>query len=768
MLRTFALCFTLLLFNINAILPCKGSKDLDIDITKPASSSIDVFERKPYGIPSRVYVAKDGYRISSVVDGESLLWRQSGSHSCSHAVVTLKDDGSLGSANVYLVDGDGVRMPIYFAKNGGAWTETKEEDFYDAFHQRVLKETLLESIEIDIEKRETCDKYFVTNTSNFPFLVYTPNVGYRISKIFNGMTIWEAKDESERCIYASLYPRYEPKLAYLIVSSWHGQENVYMHKIDYEWVPVQGDEYRNALEKYGLDLSTFDNRVIMDISNIDHTKFQPSIFPVHKRKYSLYIPSPGHTLVKVMDGGVTLWESSDGEYCLHVNLSEIEGEYRIFYLFVYGPKDGRRVIYAKKKGDLWRFVSRREYYSLFTGLSGGERTCKKSQQKLLVSSFRNKQGLRIATYASRVENAKADIILVHGFRGYFMSEFCASSTEWNYRHFGYDLSPAANPLGYYTAPLEPRNADRYRHFFERLVLHGNLLDVSPRYEYEGSFVEALNRFGYNVYGFDLQSQGFSESVGDLRCHAGDFKDHVHDVLQFVSIVKRGKFDDPSEKWDNSSLYENTPTDRRTFLLGFSMGGNIVFRAVQEFHGNAEKGAKFLDGIIVTSGMLNLDNHITNWKKALSLYTLKVAALAMSEVINPYEEFYNYGGHFEPFLRYHDPLQYTQRITFGALNSLFEACKAVNSSCNMKHYPRNLPTLLIHSKGDDICSINGPRNIVENYFKGNKNVNLVELEGTFHFLSSPESMAGVMPYLLNWLNEQSKVAVGKKTKVQNEF
>ncbi|EKX73638.1 conserved hypothetical protein [Theileria equi strain WA] len=750
MLRTFALCCTLLLFNINAILPCKGSKDLDIDITKPASSSIDVFERKPYGIPAKVYVAKDGYRMTSVVDGENLLWRHSGSHSCSHAVVTLKDDGSLGSANVYLVDGDGEKKCLYFSKNAGTWTETKEEDFYDAFHQMVLRKTVFESIEIDIEKRETCSTYFVTNSPNFPFLVYVPNVGYRISKIFNGMLIWEAKDVNERCMYLSLYPKDEPKLAYLIVSSWCGKENLYLHKINYEWVPVQEDEYKSALEKYGLDVSTFDNRVTMDISNVDHELFEPSIFPVHKRMYPLYIPSPGHTLVKVVDGDKILWESSDGEYCLHANISELEGGDRIVYIFVYGPKTGRQIFYFRRQDNQWRTVDLHEYSAVLTGRDDPMYT-HKGNGKIIMGSFKNRQGLRLTSYASKVENAKGDFIMIHGIRGGFIPDFCASNMTWNYERYGYDLSPAVNPLGGYTAPPEFPNADKYRYIFQDPLTHGNPLELSPRYEYEGGILEAINRLGYNAYGFDLQSHGLSDSAQGIRCHTKNFKDYVYDVLQFISIVKRGKFGDPSETWDETLVYGSHKLERRTVLYANSMGGNLIIQAAQEFYKHANEETKLVDGLISTAGMLNIDCHIYNWKKVISLYILKVIAPIIPRKINPYEDLLNYGGNFELFLRYCDPLQYTHRATFGTIDSLFKACDYTNDRNNMKYYPRNLPTLIIHSKGDQMCDIKGPRRMVDKYFKNNKNVTFVELEGSFHFLSSPQSVSSVLPYFGKWLN-----------------
>ncbi|EKX73593.1 conserved hypothetical protein [Theileria equi strain WA] len=74
---------------------------------------------------------------------------------------------------------------------------------------------------------------------------------------------------------------------------------------------------------------------------------------------------------------------------------------------------------------------------------------------------------------------------------------------------------------------------------------------------------------------------------------------------------------------------------------------------------------------------------------------------------------------------------------------------------MVHFPKNLPTLIIHSKGDQMCDIKGPRRMVDKYFKNNKNVTFVELEGSCHYLTSPQSLLASVPQIHKWLDGRRK-------------
>ncbi|EKX74011.1 hypothetical protein BEWA_040490 [Theileria equi strain WA] len=109
---------------------------------------------------TRIHVAKDGYRILSVWDGQSLLWSSSNGHSCDHvAVVRFKEKNGYSRYDmvrlvaVYTCDGKGAKTPFYYEKKDEKWKAVEEEKFYKGFHHEVSKNSLLETLVLNIRGR---------------------------------------------------------------------------------------------------------------------------------------------------------------------------------------------------------------------------------------------------------------------------------------------------------------------------------------------------------------------------------------------------------------------------------------------------------------------------------------------------------------------------------------------------------------------------------------------------------------------------------------
>ncbi|EKX74136.1 conserved hypothetical protein [Theileria equi strain WA] len=737
-----------LLLHIGGLIPCGGSKntggEVVLDLLKVDASSFDTFATRPYQTHVKTFVPKDGCTIKEVKEGKNSLLKANGHH-CDNVVVLFDKNDALSHVLVHLKD---CKTPVYHEKVNGKWHTTTEEDFYDAFHQRVLNENVFETVDIDTSKKETCDKYFVTNSPNFPFLVYAPNVGYHIKKVSSGQVVWEAKDEDERCIYVSLYPRDEPKLVNVVVKN---SFSVYQFFFKHEgsrskWTSIEKATYARELEASGFKVSEFNDHVKLDIGNVDKDLVYTHSY-TNNLTVDVHYPLPGLVVNEVVDGHTEVWKSkSQEEYCTYVNVAVHDKSTLAMYIFV-DSGDDRKVLYFQKKGHAWKSVDKKKYFALFSTVDGVELVHNdKEDHKILVGSFKNHQGLRVVTYASEVENSKGNFVLVPDIRSHFRSDLCTCSLEWNRKHFGFPLFPRVDPLGEYKVLAEPKNVDRYKDVFKYKHLDGaNALELSPRYEYEGTLTKFLNDLGYSVYSLDLQSQGLSDSVKDIRCYTRVFKDYVYDVMQFVNIVKRGKFGDPNEKWDEKMVYENTPTDKKIFLLGNSMGGNIVFQAVQEFH-RVKKGGKFVDGLVGLSAVLNIDCNLDTPAKRASKKALKVAAWSTPEKMNPYEDLFNYGESFECFMRFRDPLHYPNRTTFGTLQSIFDACSDVTD--NMRYYPKDLATLFIHASKDALSGVEGPKEVIKHL----NHATLVELGGSCHYLAAPQLILNIVKPLNEWLNK----------------
>ncbi|AFZ80031.1 hypothetical protein BEWA_028810 [Theileria equi strain WA] len=749
--------------------PGKSEKNVTLDLLAIDSSFIETFTRKPYGINTRIHVAKDGYRILSVWDGQSLLWTSSNGYCCDHvSVVRFKEKSGFSTAfvarlvAVYASDGKGAKKPLYYEKDGEKWEAVEEEKFYKSFHHEALKTSTLKNLVLNMSG-ENKSPEFLSSSPDFPFLVYAPNVGYRIKKVTFGTAMrirnnklyvmWSRSSKDEHCIYASFYPKKDPKVGYLVIETKNGlQEKFYAKTGTFGgWSTKTKEDYLTRLKQAGFKESGFNNEITTDVFNMNKSNFYIKDLEFQGNFVHFCTPCVGLRLRSIVDDDSVVWKASEEtERCTFMNLIA-RGASAVLFILVEDPVNARKVLYFKKDVGGWSPTDKDGYYYALTEQNGLDPLRRLENQKVIMSSFTNRQGLRLISYTSKVDKPKGNVILVHGVRSHFTSEFCASRTEWNFKHLGFSMFQTPDDIFSRETKQSTNNIVLYREIFEHARLDGmDAFEVTPRYDYRHSFVEFLNGLGYNVYGFDLQSLGLSESISAPRCHVTAFKDYIYDLLQFISIVKRGKFGDPSETWDEDLIYGQIPVDKKTFLMGQSMGGNIVFQAIQKFYRNAKEGTRLVDGLIVTSGMFNVDNYLKEWNKIAHLL-LRFHAWRSPEKTNAYEGFLNYGEIFELFTRYHDPFFHTNWLTFKTTVSMFSACDDVKKSENMVNYPRNLPTLFIHTRDDYICGINGPIDILER-IASSEYTRLIELSGSLHYITADQPFFIIKPHIKELLDQ----------------
>ncbi|EKX72102.1 conserved hypothetical protein [Theileria equi strain WA] len=734
----------------------REDEGIALDVSAPDSSLATTLVRRPYNIVTEIHKAREGYRISSVVESGAPIWTSSDGHSCDHVVVIVGENRAPTHLILYLTDGGFKQDCLYYEKRR-EWVGIQEEDFYGKFHAMVIMKLLALSISFDTRKKYNPKILYVNKSSKFPFAVYAPNSICRIKSVKNGTVIWNAGANDQGCIYASFYPRDTPTLAYLVIHSLGELKGLYYSKMSGSWKSVDKNEYLEDLAKAGFDRSKFSNRITLDISSVDNDLVYTYRYNVHENITYMYTTLPGFSLERIVDGVATIWKAKDTERCTYINVFAKKTGYLGLFMFTTDSTSCRKSLYFRKVGKEWKKVDRNGYYHILVN-DDSSRYTHQGDGKIIMSSFKNRQGLRIATYASRVENAKGDFILVHGFRSSFMSEFGMFDMDWNLERFEYPSIPYVDGIfiNHWDHLYQTSSSiARYKHLFNYTSLDGlDALEVLPEYIYNNSFIEALNRLGYNVYAMDLQSQGLSGSISDLRCYVNNFKDHVYDLMQFISIVKRGKFGDPNEQWDEEAVYENIPTNTKTFLLAHSMGGNIAVQAVQEFNKHAKEGAKLIDGLVGLSAMLNLDHHLNTPARRLLMKFSKLLEWLVPKTFNPCENIENYGESFDFIMRFMNPFHYSGKCAIKPYISLFTACDDVNREDNMVNYPKDLPTLFVHTRDDYVCGVQGPRDMMTRHLKGSKTAKLVELEGTCHYLNAYQSISSVMPHIDRWLEELS--------------
>uniref|UniRef100_A0A3B0MR05 Alpha/beta hydrolase family/Putative lysophospholipase, putative n=1 Tax=Theileria annulata TaxID=5874 RepID=A0A3B0MR05_THEAN len=402
--------------------------------------------------------------------------------------------------------------------------------------------------------------------------------------------------------------------------------------------------------------------------------------------------------------------------------------------------------------------------------------------KAVMSYFVNRQGLRIRTYACEVDNPKGKIFLVHGIKSHFFGDYVGYNVDWYFKYLGEYKSNHALELEKFerklvfnkrdlksctaTAKVDSGPVDSVEdvklkteksdeesnrvHSFNCDNLDGrDLFELTPRYKYEGSFVEYLNNLGYSTYSLDHQSHGLSESATEKRCYFVNFDDVCYDLIQFITLVKKGNFFEPNQTFNEedilnngpnpnittSSLYKNKNKSDNYYLFGLSMGGNVVLRTMQLYnlkYKNAANNPKvnLVDALVCFAGMIDIDFQYTSVKRLFPLFRL-INKFAPKLRVGKTSDFLEC---LTMFMRYHDPTYFSERICLKMALMIYDSTKTLDKAFDQ--YPMDLPTLFLHSSDDTTCDVKGPRHLMKTYFSQSNLVKFQEIEGGAHVITSP--------------------------------
>ncbi|SCL94302.1 lysophospholipase, putative [Plasmodium chabaudi adami] len=156
----------------------------------------------------------------------------------------------------------------------------------------------------------------------------------------------------------------------------------------------------------------------------------------------------------------------------------------------------------------------------------------------------NKKGLLLKTYRWLANNAAGIVLLIHGFRCH---------TRLNFMRINLQM---------------PNNN-------EDLVV-----DTDNYYIYKDSWIEKFNQNGYSVYALDLQGHGESQSWKNVKGDFSSFDDLVDDVIQYMNHIQDEIENDNKTDDESHNILATKKKKLPMYVVGYSMGGNIVLRALQ--------------------------------------------------------------------------------------------------------------------------------------------------------------------------------------------
>ncbi|SOS81590.1 lysophospholipase, putative [Plasmodium sp. gorilla clade G1] len=332
------------------------------------------------------------------------------------------------------------------------------------------------------------------------------------------------------------------------------------------------------------------------------------------------------------------------------------------------------------------------------------------------SSFYNKDGLLIKSYSWEVREPLGIIILVHGLASHI--------------RFGF-LKQNAKIV----------NND-----------HAVLIDGDNYYIYEGSWIEKLNKNGYSVYGLDLQGHGESDGYQNLKLHIKDYDDYIYDLIDFIKSVYESIISKKEKKQmyiTDNDIIETVPI----YLVGYSMGANIILRALQLLNKSNDNLISKLNikAFISLAGMISIKNigSIDSFKyKYLFLPIIK-----MLSYVCPTYRLRKKNSGFKRFPYINDLMNFDKlRYKKGMTNKL--AYEVIKSVYILKKYindiPQNIPILFIHSRHDSVCAYEEVLSFYNNLYNTNKEI--YTLENMDHVVTLEPKNEQALNKMLTWIKK----------------
>jgi len=322
--------------------------------------------------------------------------------------------------------------------------------------------------------------------------------------------------------------------------------------------------------------------------------------------------------------------------------------------------------------------------------------------------FKNSDDIRICTFTWKAHNERAHspsaaVILVHGIGSHSRFEF-----------------------------LHHPVLSRMKVSTEQISSATEAYSVT----YANSWVDKFNSCGIQVHAIDLQSHGMSEGWNGARCNVCRFDDFAEDLLLFLTHVE-----------ERPEL-----VNKPIFLLGISLGGCIVCRAMQI---GSERGSmRRVAGAILLAPALLLD---------------KITSRTLNRILLPFANILSWCA---PNL----PTATKQPNTrFPFLDDLFELDKlcyhgkirariasetisAVKEAMNSASAIKDISVLICHSRADTMCDPEGAIQFANKLTVEDKKLYFVD--EMWHFLTKEPGSDLLLNLITGWIYERGDTYIHK--------
>ncbi|KEG01396.1 hypothetical protein YYE_03986 [Plasmodium vinckei vinckei] len=396
-----------------------------------------------------------------------------------------------------------------------------------------------------------------------------------------------------------------------------------------------------------------------------------------------------------------------------------------------------------------------------------------------IGFFTNKHGLKIKTFKWFVKAPVGIVFLVHSLNSHCRFDYL--------RHNATILNN------------------------EKAVLN----DGDNFYVHKDSWIEELNKNGYSVCSLDLQGHGESGCLKGEKTYITNFDDFADDVLQYMNSIHESIINEAAK--DNYENEKNAIRQKKRctrcdlilkdesdvccsnedkiitkglrsrqpghnqykrpdyniapyktpipmYLVGLSMGGNIVLRILELLSQRKYNYYNRLNirGVCSLSGMLSAKGI----RKEPSWKFFYIPMAALSSLLFPTFRFSpSVSCEVFPYLRdiyTYDKIFYDKPITNKFLYTLLKAADNLNKDADK--ILKDVPILLIHSVNDQKCNHPSAQDFYNKLKTKKKEFHT--LEDMEHMITMEPGNERVLKKLVDWLEDTQKTPKVKKKVKKN--
>ncbi|EKX71982.1 hypothetical protein BEWA_016600 [Theileria equi strain WA] len=292
-------------------LKISSKSPLTVDISDPDESTTTVTESASERAEHKSYTAKDGLEITSVTDGQNVIWEAGDGERCAYVRISVTDGKKVLS--MYLVRSAKTAIKC-FEKKDEEWVCVTDKEFNwkpddvenepsEPFVPGIVTEvpslpetkdtkTILDVSKPDKEHVKIIPSY----AEGIMYITYSPNKGRRITSVSdNNLEIWRAgSDETIKFVKSSI--RDELELLSIYLRNGKIMEHKCFENVNGQWNEIDDDRFDEIHES----MKTKHPTIVDDVDKTEELEDDEEESTKLQREHEFYDPDRYDSLEEIL------------------------------------------------------------------------------------------------------------------------------------------------------------------------------------------------------------------------------------------------------------------------------------------------------------------------------------------------------------------------------------------------------------------------------------------------------------------------------------